>query len=38
MFSLIALIVSYRRQLAAERAQQALVTSTEVPVEYKLAA
>lgn len=42
MFSLIALIVSFRREQAAERAlrAQAATTATRVdaPVEYKLAA
>jgi hypothetical protein len=39
MFSLIALIVSYRRQLAVERALQVqAVAAVESPVEYKLAA
>jgi hypothetical protein len=39
MFSLIALIVSYRRQLAAERALPVpAVAAVEAPVEYKLAA
>lgn len=40
MFSLIALIVSYRREQAAERALLArgAAAAVEAPVEYKLAA